>query len=87
MPQHNLISPNNYNNLKSDDSVEESYMEQDENNSAKKSQVFQLYSTTSGHVLPSPSSVGLSSSGSNVNSTHFNPPAAKKLKLRDSWFR
>ena len=86
MPQNNQISPNNY-DIKSDNCLEESYMEQDENNSAQKSQVFQLYPNTSEHQNPSPSSVGVPSSESNVNSTHFKPPAAKKIKLRDSWSR
>ena len=85
MSRQNLISAASYSKPKESSMPHESDMEQDENNSgnsAQNSQVFQLLSHTSaGNAKSSKSSI------SNASSSYFKPPAAKKIKLRDSWHR
>ena len=81
MPQNKLVSTNN---RKSGSTLEESFMEQDENVSVQNVQVFQLYSSPSRN---SNELVGTTLSGQSPNQTQFNPPAPKRMKLRESWFR
>ena len=61
------------------------HMELDEHNQSQSSQVFQLYSNVSKQNSQLP--VRQSSSTSQITSTEVKPPAAKRLKLRESWSR
>ena len=80
MPQTKRVHQSNYDSLASNNSAEESHMEQDDNIEAKSSQIFQLYSNSVEHGnQPTVSK--------QADVTQINPPAAKRLKLRDSWSR
>ena len=80
MPQTKRVHQSNYDSLASNNSAEESHMEQDDNIEAKSSQIFQLYSNSVEHASQPTVS-------RQADVTQINPPAAKRLKLRDSWSR
>jgi len=84
MPQNKRTYENNCSGLNSK-KVEDSYMEQDENNEAKNTNIFQLYSNISEQGKPSTSIAALPCA--QQSSTEIKPPAAKRLKLRESWSR
>ena len=80
MPQTKRALQSNHDSLASNNSAEESHMDEDENNEAKSSQIFQLYSNSVDHANESTVS-------RHADSTQIKPPAAKRLKLRESWSR
>jgi len=80
MPKTKRTLQSNYDSLASTILAEESHMEQDENNETKGSKIFQLYSN-------SVDNENQSTVSKQADSTQSNPPAAKRLKLRDSWSR
>ena len=84
MPQIKRTHESNSGILKSKKS-DDSSMEQDENNEAQNTNIFQLYSNISEQAKPS--SPVASAPCTQRNSTEAKPPAAKRLKLRESWSR
>ena len=84
MSQTKRILQANYASIQAENLSDTSYMEQDENSQPQSSQVFQLLSNISNQSNSQPVRTSLSS---HVISTEGNPPAAKRLKLRDSWSR
>ena len=84
MSQTKQILQANYASMQSENLSDVCLMEQDEQSQPQNSQVFQLFSS-----LPKqqPQPVKKSLSSTQVTSTEVKPPAAKRLKLRDSWSR
>ena len=84
MSQTKRILEASYASMQAENLSDTSYMEQDENSQPQSSQVFQLFSNISQQSNSQPIRTSVSS---HVISTEGNPPAAKRLKLRDSWSR
>ena len=85
MSQTKRILKANYASMQSKNMPDDCNMEVDEHSQSQSSQVFQLYSNVSKQSSQLP--VRQSSSTSQITSTEVKPPAAKRLKLRESWSR
>ena len=84
MSQTKRILQANYASMQAENLSDTSYMEQDENSQPQSAQALELFSNISKQSNSVPIRTSLSS---HVISSEGNPPAAKRLKLRDSWSR
>ena len=84
MSQTKRILKANYASIQSKNMPDDCHMEQDDRK-AQSSNIFQLYSNVSNQKSQQPVRTSLSTS--KITSTEVKPPAAKRLKLRESWSR
>ena len=84
MSQTKRILKANYASMQSENMPDDCHMEQDDRK-AQSSNIFQLYSNVSNQKSQQPVRTSLSTS--KITSTEVKPPAAKRLKLRESWSR
>ena len=84
MSQTKRILKANYASMQSENMPDDCHMEQDDRK-AQSSNIFQLYSNVSNQKSQQPVRTSLSTS--QITSTEVKPPAAKRLKLRESWSR